>query len=378
MAHTFPARPARRRVVAGFVAAVVAVPVSLALAGSGQAAPTLTLPQAEAQLAALQTQEDVAVEAYDEGQIVAASTRLAATEAQAAVTAQTAVLATMEKGIASFAVSSYEGTTLDATEMMLAGGDPDTVVARADALGHIATVHATQLAAITSQREVLANATVAATQKSAAATVALTKLAASKNKIVALIAQQQSVVSHLQAQARAALLAQQAAERAAAERAAEAAIAAQQAAARLAAAQQAAAARSTRAVVQTGATTGSVPVVGSGTAAAALRIAETRLGDEYVYGAAGPDTFDCSGLVMWAFAQVGVSLPHSAAEQMGYGTPVAESDLQPGDLVFYNEDGTIGHVGIYVGNGQMLDANHTGGWVGIRDLYSGYAGARRL
>ena len=77
---------------------------------------------------------------------------------------------------------------------------------------------------------------------------------------------------------------------------------------------------------------------------------------------------------MWAFARAGISLPHSSEGQMGAGRHVSRSQLQPGDLVFFDGGG---HVGIYVGNGKMIDANHTGGWVGVRPLYSGYDGAVR-
>jgi peptidoglycan DL-endopeptidase CwlO len=92
----------------------------------------------------------------------------------------------------------------------------------------------------------------------------------------------------------------------------------------------------------------------SGGAAAAVQYAVAQVGDAYVYGAAGPDAFDCSGLTMMAWAQAGVALPHSSSAQMGSGTPVSISALQPGDLVFYYSP--VSHVGIYIGNGQIAHA----------------------
>ena len=92
----------------------------------------------------------------------------------------------------------------------------------------------------------------------------------------------------------------------------------------------------------------------SGGAAAAVQYALAQVGDAYVYGAAGPDAFDCSGLTMMAWAQAGVALPHSSSAQMGSGTPVSTSSLQPGDLVFYYSP--VSHVGIYIGNGQIVHA----------------------
>ena len=104
----------------------------------------------------------------------------------------------------------------------------------------------------------------------------------------------------------------------------------------------------------------------------AVRIARTQLGVPYVYGGASPGGFDCSGLVMFVYSQVGVSLPHNAAAQYNYGTPVSQSDLQPGDLVFF--DG-LGHVGIYIGGGQFIHAPHTGDVVKISSLTGYYASA---
>jgi cell wall-associated NlpC family hydrolase len=95
-------------------------------------------------------------------------------------------------------------------------------------------------------------------------------------------------------------------------------------------------------------------VPASGRAGAAVSYALAQVGDAYVYGAAGPDAFDCSGLTMMAWAQAGVSLPHSSSGQMGSGTPVSQSQLQPGDLVFYYSP--VSHVGIYIGNGQIVHA----------------------
>ena len=96
------------------------------------------------------------------------------------------------------------------------------------------------------------------------------------------------------------------------------------------------------------------PVAASGRAGAAVSYAMAQVGDAYVYGAAGPDAFDCSGLTMMAWAAAGVGLPHSSGAQMGSGTPVSRSELQPGDLVFYYSP--VSHVGMYIGNGMIVNA----------------------
>jgi cell wall-associated NlpC family hydrolase len=103
-----------------------------------------------------------------------------------------------------------------------------------------------------------------------------------------------------------------------------------------------------------------------------------ELGTPYVWGGAAPGGFDCSGLVMWAYAQVGVSLPHSSYAQFNYGVSVSSDQLEPGDLVFF--DG-LGHVGMYIGGGQFIEAPHTGAFVQISSLASrmgDYVGARRI
>lgn len=109
-------------------------------------------------------------------------------------------------------------------------------------------------------------------------------------------------------------------------------------------------------------------------------IAMSYLGVPYVWGGASPSGFDCSGFIMYVYAQVGISLPHNAAMQYGYGSPVSRDQLEAGDLVFF--DG-LGHAGIYIGGGNFIHAPHTGDVVKISSLSdswyaSTYVGARRL
>jgi cell wall-associated NlpC family hydrolase len=106
----------------------------------------------------------------------------------------------------------------------------------------------------------------------------------------------------------------------------------------------------------------------SGPARLALEYAYAHKGDPYKYGGAGPNSFDCSGLVMMAWRHAGVSLPRVVPDQYNATRRVARSDLQPGDLVFFDN---LGHVGLYVGNNQFIHAPHTGTVVQIESL-SGY------
>lgn len=95
-------------------------------------------------------------------------------------------------------------------------------------------------------------------------------------------------------------------------------------------------------------------------------IAKSKIGSPYVYGAAGPQAFDCSGFTSWVYAQAGKSIPRTSGAQASAGQRVAINALQPGDIVVYY--GGASHVGIYAGNGQIIDALNSGTPVGYRPL----------
>ena len=117
-------------------------------------------------------------------------------------------------------------------------------------------------------------------------------------------------------------------------------------------------------------------VPASGRAGAAVKYAMAQVGDAYVWGAAGPSAFDCSGLTMMAWGSAGVGLPHSSRAQYSSGPHVSEGDLQPGDLVFYYSP--ISHVGMYIGNGMIVHAANPGEGVRVSPLHSmPYVGAVR-
>jgi cell wall-associated NlpC family hydrolase len=123
--------------------------------------------------------------------------------------------------------------------------------------------------------------------------------------------------------------------------------------------------------------------LGSGRGSIALRFSLKQMGDRYVYGAAGPTLWDCSGLTMRAFGTAGVSLPHSAAAQARYGKRIALNQLKPGDLVFFGRNRYISHVGIYISKGRMVNAPKPGSQVKIMKFTPNFGslsfyGARRI
>jgi len=111
-----------------------------------------------------------------------------------------------------------------------------------------------------------------------------------------------------------------------------------------------------------------------------VEIARKQVGTPYRFGGTSPSGFDCSGLVRYVYAQVGVSLPHNAAQQYRYGSPVSRDRLEPGDLVFFDH---LRHSGIYIGGGRFIHARQTGKRVSIASLHDDWyaehwVGARRL
>ena len=119
-----------------------------------------------------------------------------------------------------------------------------------------------------------------------------------------------------------------------------------------------------------------------GVAHTVVQAALDQVGDKYVYGAAGPNTFDCSGLTMFAYRAAGVSLPHSSRAQYGFGVPVAYGQWVAGDLLFFGSSaGSIHHVAMYIGNGNIVHASTSGQPVKVVPVSGGgsdYFGAKRI
>lgn len=229
-------------------------------------------------------------------------------------------------------------------------------------------------------------------QAQSAAQTQVANVAKAKQSVQATQAQLQGVYQQDQGQIAtlvAQIQAQQAAAAAAA--AAQAAAARAQAQAQAQRTQQAAQRTAAPAIPQSsgsGRSSGAAPTVASPAvannpapppgrgAAGAVAAALTRVGDPYVWGAAGPSSFDCSGLVMWAYAQVGISLPHYSGAQYADGVHISMSQLQPGDLVFPSNPGE--HVAMYIGGGQIVEAPYTGADVHVVAMGSWFVSAVRI
>ncbi|WP_333770524.1 C40 family peptidase [Streptomyces sp. IBSBF 2435] len=187
---------------------------------------------------------------------------------------------------------------------------------------------------------------------------------------ISVAAAQQQAADQAAAQAKAAAAA--AADAAAKQKAAVAAKAAKARATASAIAASRSAKRTTLTAAPVAATSASAPAAvapASGTKVDQLiAFLKSQLGKPYVYGATGPNSYDCSGLTQVAYGTVGVNLPRTSQEQSTAGTPVALGSLQPGDLIFWGGQGSAYHVGVFIGNGQYLDAANSSTPVGIHQM----------
>jgi len=318
---------------------------------------------AHQQLNALNAKAEAAAERYNNARIKLSSDQRDAASAQHRLAAAQHVLGGLQKSVEAFAVAAYQGQALDTT-MGVTAESPQEFLDKMTTLQAVANSQSQALAqlAAAQQEETAARATASAALK--AQQDATTQMQQDRDQVVAAAHQEQQILSQLQERQRQII---------AAARARAARLAAEREAARLAAQRAAAAAAVTALYSQP---VSSPVVTGSGGASVAVQWAYRELGKPYVWGAAGPDSFDCSGLTQYVWAKAGVYLDHYTGSQWNEGQHVSQADLQPGDLVFFGSD--LHHVGLYIGNGNMIEAPHTGADVRISPyLRSDYAGAVR-
>ena len=349
-----------------------------------------------AKIDSLGRQEAALSEQFDAANLAqqAAANKVAAAAAQAA--AADAAANTAKAGLRQEAVDAYtRGGTSGLTSASNTLANANNSLLRAEYVDSLAThqndavdrYHLASLQAEAAKAQ-LSSAEADASQQAKNLASSRTSVQADSAQLNGIYQQDQGQIAQMVAQIQAQ---QAAAAAAAAQQAAARQVATQQAAAQQQAANQQAAAAHTASSRSSAATSSRgggggggggfsipnnpAPPVGAG-ASGAVAAAETRLGDPYVYGAAGPSTFDCSGLVMWAYAQVGINLPHYSGAQFADGTHISMSQLAPGDLVFPSDPGQ--HVAMYIGGGQIIEAPYTGAVVHITALSSFFVQAVRI
>jgi cell wall-associated NlpC family hydrolase len=341
----FLARAAQRiRPAVGLL--IVASTTALLLPIGARATPaapaTPTAASATAQLDALARQAERLAEQYNKAQIDVASAQRAAASAHAAAASAQAEFQAAQDQFGATVVAQYEGGSFSATGALLGSSSTQNYLDQLRTLDFIMQKQAVVLARLMKARQVAGTAEQAARGLLHTAEIRRAALSAQRTFVVDQTAKFQNLLRTLSPRQRTAYTSRGSA---------------------------------------SAADIAALKSVHAGTAAAqrAVTFALAQLGKPYVFGAAGPDAFDCSGLTMAAWAAGGVSLPHFASAQYNYGTHVLLSQLQPGDLVFLYHP--IGHVSIYVGKGMVVSAPQPGEnvkVVPVSHFAADFAGATRL
>ena len=316
---------------AAFVTGAATALALLLPAAAGDAAPAPTLSSLVAQAKQLTYQINALSEQYDGLRVQLASAKKAAAKAQRAAASDGAALKASQATVSRLAAASYESAGYDPTLQILSTDNPDQYLNQASIMEQLDQTNGTRVTNLEKAKAADQRAKETAQQQIAKVTALETSMTAKTKQIRAEI---DKVNSSTMAQA--------------------------------------------MAVFQQ---TGSYPDIaipgGSSVGAQALRAALTRRGDPYVWGAAGPGAFDCSGLVLWAYAQEGIHLDHYTGNQWNEGQHISRNQLEPGDLVFFYAD--ISHVGLYLGDGLMVDAPSFGQDVMVQKIdWSIYVGAVRV
>ena len=323
----------RRRIGAAITAALLALAIGSIPSSPAQAEPTID--EVQTRVDGLYREAEQASERYNAAKVELDELRKDLASLEADQDRQDNRLTSVREQVQDSIVSQYQGTTLSAVGQAVVSEDPGrflsqltTITAYNDIQSQLFADYSTELKALDIRRSATADRRVemAALEK---------QLAKEKATIDEKLAAAKEQLGELQAEEREELLASRAGD----------------------------------VRIPSG-------VPASGRAAAAVQYALAQVGDSYVYGAAGPSAFDCSGLTMMSWAQAGVGLPHSSSAQLGSGPHVSSDALQPGDLVFYYSP--ISHVGIYIGNGLIVHAANPGTGVRVAGVFSmPYSGAVR-
>jgi cell wall-associated NlpC family hydrolase len=300
-----------------------ALVISIVSSVAASAAPQPTIAQVQARLSQLNTTFEQLVQRYDMAQqeLASARQRLILVDGQAA--RYLSRFKAMRTQVAQIAAAAYENGSLTSPAVLLTSGSAQQILDQASILTELASSNSNQMKQFVSAARQLAGAQQAARRTRDAQAALRSKLASEKRSVEKTMAQEKTLLAQLTP------------------------------------VQQAA----TGSGVPTGSTSPTGPVGGqsplptSTQAGKAVAFAYAQLGKPYVFGAAGPDSYDCSGLTQSAWAAAGVSIPRTSFDQWGSLPHVSMSAIQPGDILVFNG---AGHVAIYVGNNMLIDALHPG------------------
>ncbi|MCE7083308.1 NlpC/P60 family protein [Streptomyces sp. ST2-7A] len=347
--HRRPKQPSRARVT--IFGATAAATVALT-SQSASADPNPTKNEVKERVDELYEQVTEITEEYNGAKEREGEIKERAEELQEAVARGQEELNELRNSLGSVASAQYRNGGLAPSMQLFLSADPDGYLEQASTLGQVTAKQAEALRTIETKQRTLAQQRAEAGEQLEELESTREEIKGKKDKIQGKLTEAQTLLNRLTEEERRQLAEAEAAEQA---RAAEAAARATRTEDRTDLGGSGSGSGTATATTQTAPPT---TAGGSGRAQTALSMAQSKIGSPYVYGSAGPSTFDCSGLTSWAYAQAGISLPRTSQAQANAGTRVSQSELQPGDLVFYYSG--ISHVGMYVGNGQIVHAPRPG------------------
>ncbi|WP_416978597.1 NlpC/P60 family protein [Streptomyces sp. T028] len=322
--HRRPKQPSRARVTLLTTAAAAAVALS-SQAANAAPAEKLSKDEVKSKVDKLYEEQEQATEKLNGAEEKQEKLQKEISTIQDNVARGQEELNELRDSIGLAAAAQYRTGSIDSSLQLFLSSDPDDYLDKASTADQLSAQQVEALKKIQEKQRELAQERAEAADKLKDLSAARAELAKQKKIAQGKLAEAQKLLNSLTAKEKAAL-----------------------------AAEDARASRSSASRVDLG-DTGTA----SGRAAAAFSAAQSKIGSPYVYSASGPNSFDCSGLTSWAYAQAGVSIPRTSEAQSSYGTKIySVSDLKVGDLVFFFND--LHHVGLYAGNGQILHAPRTG------------------
>ncbi|MEU4113686.1 NlpC/P60 family protein [Kitasatospora sp. NPDC028055] len=322
--HRRPKQPSRARVSVLTAAAATAVALSAQVAA--HAAPQPNKSDVKAQIDQLQQEQEQAAEKYNGAKERADQLRKQADQLQDQVARSQDQMSQLQVGLAQVAGEQYRTGGIDPSVQLMLSSDPSGYLDKASSVQQASTTQTEALKGLLDQQRRLDQEKAEAAAVLASLDSTTKDLNQAKADVNTKLKAAQDLLNSLSAADRAALRAQQQQDD-----------------------------RASRGADRVDLS--NLPPA-SGYAAVAVAKAMSKQGSPYVWGATGPSTFDCSGLMVWAYGQAGVSLPRTSQEQGHIGTAVTLATAQPGDLVIYGGD--MHHVGMYIGNGMVVHAPHTG------------------
>ncbi|WP_436773955.1 NlpC/P60 family protein [Yinghuangia sp. YIM S09857] len=354
--HRRPKKPSKTRV--GVLTAAAATAVALS-PGMSQADPAPSKDQVKAQINELTHQAEVATEELNGFQEKTELLQGQVSQIQERIAQEQSDLVTLQSTMGVIASAQYRNAGMDPTLQLMLSEKPDEYLSKAAALGQITAQQAASIEQIQAKKRTLDQERAEASTKLGELEDTRKNLSAKKAEVEKKLQQAQALLNTLTEAERAAILAEEGHGEA---------NEADDRASRDDTRTPPTSAKPSPSTTKPATETPKVTVPVSGRAGAAVAAAASKIGKPYVYGATGPNSFDCSGLTGWAWKQAGVSLPRTSQAQAGAGRSVPVDQIQPGDLVIYYSG--MSHVGIYAGGGQIIHAPKPGTNVRYAPLHS--------